>query len=224
MRIAYPRVKLQQLIRRQNELAARVILHDQLPQDIQYIAGIDVAFPNRGETTRAAVVVMDYPALNMVEQAITEQPTEFPYIPGFLSFREVPALLNAFKQIQQTPDLVLCDGQGIAHPRRFGLACHFGIETGLPAVGVAKSKLVGRYQEPGTLSGSQSKLIDNGALLGTVLRTRDKVKPVFISSGHRISLDTSVKHVLACARGYRLPEPTRMADKLAGCYQRRRLI
>ncbi len=212
-------VNLQRLVRLQTQLAQRVVLEDRLSQPIRYIAGTDVAFPNSGETTRAAIVVMDFPGLRIVDQALVEQPTEFPYVPGFLSFREVPALLRAFEKIRYIPDLFLCDGQGIAHPRRFGLACHFGVETGIPAVGVAKSRLTGEYKEPAAERGSLADLTNRGEVIGAVLRTRDRVKPLFISPGHLMTLTGSVERVMACGRGFRLPEPTRQADKLAGAYK-----
>lgn len=212
------------IIKRQKQLAERVVLEDHLPETLRYVAGTDVAFPNKGQMTRAAIVVLDYPGLKVVEHSVLEQPTDFPYIPGFLSFREVPALLRAFEKLRTAPDLVLCDGQGIAHPRRFGLACHFGIETGLPTIGVAKSRLTGSYTEPGKQRGEKSALMDKGEQIGTVLRTRDNVKPLFISAGHRVTLSAAVARVLDCGGHYRLPEPTRMADKLAGAYGQKSLI
>lgn len=208
----------------QREWASKVIVEDQLPETIRYIAGTDVAFPEQGEVARAVMVVLSYPQLDIVDQAVHEQPTEFPYMPGFLSFREVPALLGAYAKLQYKPDVVLCDGQGIAHPRRFGLACHFGLETGLPTIGVAKSRLIGDYQEPLFKRGSYAVLSYQNEQVGYVLRTRNNVKPLFISPGHRLSQKSTMDLVLACGRGYRLPEPTRLADKLAGDYKVKKLI
>ena len=142
-------------------------------------------------------------------------PTTFPYIPGFLSFREIPALLKALEQLKITPDLIFCDGQGIAHPRRLGIACHLGVLIDVPAIGVAKSLLVGKYGEVPQEKGSCTPLQDQGETIGVVLRSRVNVKPIYISIGHRISLPTAVKYVRDCLGKYRLPEPTRIADKLA---------
>jgi deoxyribonuclease V len=139
----------------------------------------------------------------------------FPYVPGYLSFRELPAVLKALEQLKTIPDMFLCDGQGIAHPRRFGIACHLGVLTDIPSIGVAKSRLVGTYQEPGPNKGDQSNLYDDDEQIGVVLRTRNHVKPLFISPGHRISMSSATQWVLNCITRYRLPETTRMAHKLA---------
>jgi len=207
----------------QNKLASKVIVENQLPDTIRYVAGTDVAFPEQGKMTRAVMVVLSYPQLDIVDQAIYEQPTDFPYVPGFLSFREVPALLGAYAKLKYKPDVVLCDGQGIAHPRHFGLACHVGLETNLPTIGVAKSRLIGDYQEPLLKRGSYSVLSYQNEQIGYVLRTRDNVKPLFISPGHKMDQKSAMDLVLSCGRGYRLPEPTRLADKLAGDYKAEKL-
>lgn len=198
----------------QARLRDRVITTDQLPE-IQRVAGVDVGFEEKGKITRAAVAVLSFPKLELVEQSVTRMPTTFPYVPGYLSFRELPGLLSALGNLKNLPNLILCDGQGIAHPRRFGLACHLGVLTGLPTLGVAKSRLIGEYQPPAELKGAWSPLLDKGELIGAVLRTRDHVSPLFISSGHRVSLQTAIKLVLACTTRYRLPETTRQAHKLA---------
>jgi len=179
------------------------------------IGGTDVGFREGGTITRAVFVVLAYPSLALVEHAVCEAPTVFPYVPGYLSFRELPALLKAYQQLQQKPELVLCDGQGMAHPRRFGLACHLGVLLDLPTIGVAKSRLVGEYAEPGVDKGERSPLIDNNEQIGWVLRSRSKVKPVFVSPGHRTGLADSVEWVLHCCQKTKLPEPTRIADKLS---------
>jgi len=199
----------------QQQLSAQVIITDRLGK-VTRVAGTDCAFKDGGKLTRAVVAVLSYPGLELLEYAVAERPTDFPYIPGLLSFREVPTLLAAFEKLKQTPDLLLCDGQGYAHPRRFGIACHLGVALGIPSIGVAKSRLVGSHREPAQAAGSRAALTDRGETIGMVLRTKDKVNPLYVSCGHRVSLDTAVAYVLACCRGYRLPETTRWADGLAG--------
>src|SRR5579863_4739322 len=199
----------------QQRLSTQVLKQDQLGP-VRYVAGTDCGFKDEGKTTRAVVAVLAYPGLELVEYAVAERPTDFPYIPGLLSFREVPTLLAAFDKLKQVPDLLLCDGQGYAHPRRFGIACHLGVTLGLPSIGVAKSRLIGQHPEPSPASGSRVPLTDKGETVGAVLRTKDKVNPLYVSIGHRISLDSAVDYVLRCCRGYRLPETTRWADGLAG--------
>lgn len=198
----------------QQELCQEVITEDQFGT-VQYVAGIDVGFESEGTITRAAVAVLTYPELKFCDHAIARRPTTFPYIPGFLSFREVPAVLDALEQVKTTPDLLLCDGQGLAHPRRFGIACHLGILTNLPAIGVAKSRLVGRHEEVPDQRGAWVPLMHKGDRIGAVLRTRPGTNPLYISSGHRISLETAIAYVMGCTTKYRLPETTRHAHKLA---------
>ena len=204
------------LIEQQRQLAAQVIVKDCLPSPVRLVAGADVAFPEQGRTTRAAVVVLSFPELKWVEQAVAEVPTRLPYIPGLLSFRELPAIVEALEKLTVRPDLVLCDGQGIAHPRRFGVACHLGVETGLCTIGVAKTRLTGQASEPGLERGQSAPLYQDDEVIGQVLRTRSRVKPVFVSVGHRISLDQAVDWALRCTTRYRLPEPIRWADRIAG--------
>lgn len=198
----------------QETLREEVITTDQLGT-VQLVAGVDVGFEDSGHTTRAAVAVLNFPSLQLQEQAIARRPTTFPYIPGLLSFREVPAVLEALEQLDNTPDLLLCDGQGIAHPRRFGIACHLGLLTDLAAIGVAKSLLVGRYKEVPDQKGTWQPLQHQGETIGAVLRTRPGTKPLYISPGHRVSLTTAIDYVLRCTTRYRLPETTRFAHKLA---------
>ena len=204
-----------ELIQRQRALAGQVIVDDQLPEVITRVAGVDVAFPNGGRTTRAAAVLMSFPDLVLIDEAVVEQATVLPYIPGLLSFRELPAILAALARLPG-PDLVLCDGQGLAHPRRFGVACQLGVETGLPAIGVGKSRLCGQHDEPALARGASSALMDGAERIGTVLRTRQGVRPIYVSIGHRIDLERACEVVLACAPRFRLPEPIRRADRLAG--------
>ncbi len=198
----------------QETLRGRVETVDRLPS-IRHVAGVDVGFAPDGRTTRAAVVVLSYPALTPVDQAVARQPTAFPYVPGLLSFRELPAVLAAIEQLQILPDLYLCDGQGLAHPRRFGIACHLGVLLDAPAIGVAKTRLTGSHDEPPAEKGGWVPLLDGGEVIGAVVRTRSRVKPVYVSVGHRVSLETAVNFTLACTTHYRLPETTRQAHRLA---------
>lgn len=179
------------------------------------VAGVDIGFEQRGSITRAAVAVLNFPQLEMIEKHIYRCPTRFPYVPGYLSFREIPAVLQVLGKLQLTPDLILCDGQGLAHPRRFGLACHLGLILDIPTIGVAKSRLLGTHNEIAETKGSWQPLIDRQETIGAVLRTRTGVKPLFISIGHRIDLKNAIDYTLRCTTKFRLPETTRWADKLA---------
>jgi deoxyribonuclease V len=162
---------------------------------------------------KAAAAVLSFPALDLIETAAVKAEIRFPYIPGLLSFREMDAALAALRRLRIRPDLLLCDGHGLAHPRRFGLACHLGVLADLPAIGVAKSRLIGTHEDPAPERGSWTPLIDAGEIIGAVLRTRTAVRPVYVSIGHRVSLETAVRFVLACTRRFRLPETTRAADR-----------
>ncbi len=183
--------------------------------DIATVAGVDVGFDNSNALTRAAVVVLSFPGLELREQALVTEPTRFPYVPGLLSFREAPAILAALAELEHLPDVLVCDGQGLAHPRRFGIACHLGVLTELPSVGVAKKRLVGAHEEPGNMKGDWVPLTHEGETIGAVVRSRAGVKPIYVSSGHRVSLETAVGLVMECTTRYRLPETTRHADRLA---------
>jgi deoxyribonuclease V len=198
----------------QQSLREAVITTDQF-QPIRTVAGVDVGFEDAGNTTRAAVAVLSFPDLKLQAQTIARRPTVFPYIPGLLSFREVPAVLDALEKLQTLPDLLLCDGQGIAHPRRFGIACHLGLLTNIPSIGVAKSLLVGKHADVPDEKGAWQPLQHKGETIGAALRTRPKTKPLYISPGHRVSLETAIDYVLRCTTKYRLPETTRFAHKLA---------
>lgn len=200
----------------QNELAGRILLEDQL-DEVRYVAGVDMAINEENEMAHAAVVLLTYPALEVVERHIYEEPLRMPYIPGLLSFREAPVVLGAFHKLRQRADLVMVDGQGIAHPRRMGIATHLGLWLDIPTIGCAKSILVGTYDKTqlGEEAGSYVPLIYKKDMIGAMVRTRTRVNPMIISAGHKISLETSIKYVLACSKGYRLPEPTRLADKLS---------
>ena len=183
---------------------------------VEYVAGIDVSINRFSKTGTAAVVVLKYPEMDIFEVKTFRGQIGFPYVPGLLTFREAPLVLNACRQLTVTPDLVLVDGQGYAHPRRIGLASHLGLCLELPVVGCAKSRLIGEYEEPGENAGCTSVLKDKDEVIGEVVRTKDNVKPLFISVGHKISLVAAVRWTLACCRGYRLPEPTRLAHQAAG--------
>jgi deoxyribonuclease V len=198
----------------QNRLSEQVISHDSFNTP-RRVAGVDVGFETQGSITRAAVAILSFPALQPLESSIARQPTTFPYIPGLLSFREIPAILQALEGLSESPDILLCDGQGMAHPRRFGLACHLGVYTGIPSVGVAKTRLIGSHGPLPEGKGSWVALTHKGETIGAVVRTRSGVKPLYISIGHKISLESAVELVLACTTRYKLPETTRAAHRLA---------
>jgi deoxyribonuclease V len=204
----------QEAIALQQELRHHILITDCL-DPVHRVAGVDVGFEDKGVTTRAAVVVLSYPQLELVESAIAHRPTSFPYVPGLLSFREIPAVLEAFARLSALPDLILCDGQGIAHPRRLGIATHLGLLLDIPSIGVGKTRLWGRYGKVPEGRGEWTPLKDKDEIIGAVLRTRPGVKPLFISPGHRISLETAIHYVMGCVTRYKLPETTRQAHRLA---------
>jgi deoxyribonuclease V len=182
---------------------------------VHLVAGTDCAVSRDGRHCFAAVVSYDLGRRQIVEQRVARLPLRFPYVPGLLSFREVPALLAALRGLRRVPDVLICDAHGLAHPRRFGLACHLGVVTGLPTVGCAKSRLVGWHTEPGARKGCRRELVHRGERVGTVLRTRTGVKPLYVSCGHRIDLPLAERVVLNCSVHFRLPEPQRFAHQLA---------
>jgi deoxyribonuclease V len=198
----------------QNDLRPHVVRKNGL-DSVEHVAGIDVGFEEAGTVTSAAVVILSFPSLELEEQVIARRPTRFPYVPGLLSFREVPTVLDALTRLSVRPDLLLCDGQGIAHPRRFGIASHIGVLTDWPSIGVAKSLLTGFHAEVPEARGAWVPIKQRDEIIGAVLRTRVKVKPVYISIGHKISLDSAINYVMRCTTRYRLPETTRLADRLA---------
>ena len=198
----------------QEQLRHQVINTDELGE-VKYVAGVDLGFKNNYTISQAAIAILTYPELELVEQAIARIPTTFPYVPGYLSFREIPAIMEAFRQLKTIPDLILCDGQGYAHPRRLGLACHLGVLLDIPTIGVAKSLLIGTHEAVPLEKGSWQPLLDKEETIGVVLRSRTKVKPIYVSIGHKISLPTAINYVMGCLTKYRLPETTRWADKLA---------
>ncbi len=198
----------------QEQLRAFVIAEDRL-QAVHAVAGVDVGFDRAEKLSRAAVAILDFPALKIIDQSIAITPTRFPYVPGLLSFREIPVILAAMEKLADLPDLLLCDGQGIAHPRRFGLAAHLGVLTDIPSIGVAKKRLVGSHGPVPNERGRWVSLAYQGEQVGAVLRTRVGVKPIYISPGHRISLPTAIELVMRCTTRFRLPETTRTAHRLA---------
>ena len=213
-------VALDEARRLQRELRERISQRDVIAfEQIRSVAGADVAYERTGAASvaHAAVLAFSFPELELLETQTARREVTFPYVPGLLSFREAPALLEAFRQLEAQPDVILFDAHGYAHPRRMGAASHLGLFLGTPSIGCAKSRLVGHYAEPGPAVGDSSPLLDGEEQVGTVLRTRPGGKPLFVSVGHRISLELAVRVVLACARGRSImPEPTRQADRLVG--------
>lgn len=198
--------------RLQERLRRRVVRADRFGP-VRRVAGADVSYDRRSPRLFAAVVVIDARSGAVLERAGVEARARFPYVPGYLSFRELPPLLEAFERLREPPDLVVCDGQGFAHPRRFGLACHLGVTLDLPTIGCAKTRLVGTYREPGLRRGAHRRLLDGDEVIGEVVRTRDGVRPVFVSVGHRVGLESARRWVLRLARRHRLPEPSREAHQ-----------
>ncbi len=198
----------------QERLRRHVITRDRLRRP-RTVGGVDVGFEEAGSVTRAAVAVLDFPGLTLREFAVVRRRTRFPYVPGYLSFRETPAVLAALGRLSTRPDLLLCDGQGYAHPRRFGFACHLGLLADIPSIGVAKSRLLGKHGRLPREKGTWVPLLDDGERIGAVLRTRTGVQPLYVSIGHRVSLETAIDYVLRCTTRYRLPETTRYAHRLA---------
>lgn len=199
----------------QLRLAAQVSRKNEVTTP-HYIAGVDISVNKREGVATGAVVVLSYPEFMVVETKVVQGKLDFPYIPGLLSFRELPLTLAACESLSLTPDLILVDGQGIAHPRRFGIASHLGLFLDMPTIGCAKSRLCGRHEEPGIEAGSYAEVVDRAETIGVALRTRPGVKPVYVSIGHKVDLETSVHWVLECCRGYRLPEPLRLVHLAAG--------
>jgi len=206
----------------QADLAAR-LRRRPLPAEPRLVAGADMAFDRPTDRAFASVLVLELPGMDVVEEAHVVAPIAFPYVPGLLTFREGPALVRAFRRLNSRPDAVIFDGQGIAHPLRAGLAAHMGLWLGLPTVGCAKSRLLGEHDEPGPRKGQWTPLTDAGQTIGCVLRTRDRVRPVFVSPGHLSDVDSARELVLHCCTRYRLPEPTRLADHAVARLKRRTL-
>jgi len=205
----------------QLELATKVRLEDDFPP-LRHIAGVDVGFEEGGAVTRAAAVLLDAKTLLPLKEIVARRPTCMPYIPGLLSFRELPTVLQALQELAEVPDLIFVDGHGIAHPRGLGIAAHLGVVTGLPTIGVAKSILVGTHAELGPARGERVPLYHRDKVIGCVLRSKDKIRPLIVSPGHRVSMASAPEPVLSLCTKYRLPEPTRLADRLASRRDRAR--
>lgn len=204
----------EQAIAQQRELAARLIAQDEFPP-LHHVAGVDVGFENENTVSRAAAVVLSFPELQPVEFAIARRPVTFPYIPGLLAYRETPVLLDALAQLKIEPDMIIVDGQGYAHPRRFGIACHLGVLLNCATIGCAKSILTGRAETPENQIGAWTPLVNRGEVIGAAVRTKLKVNPVYVSIGNRVTLPTAIDIVLKCTGKYRVPETTRYAHKVA---------
>jgi len=204
----------------QKKLAAGIVQKNHV-KTVRYVAGADMAVSKNPDMAYAGVVVLSYPELRIVETQQAVLKLTFPYIPGLLAFRESPALLNAFEKLRIEPDLVMIDGQGLAHPRGFGIACQIGLWLDKPTIGCAKSRLFGVHREPGPKRGDWTPLTGNqNDVIGAVVRTKDKTNPVYVSVGHKIDLPSAIRYTLACVRGYRIPEPTRQADIFVGQLKR----
>ncbi|MGP6489952.1 deoxyribonuclease V [Duffyella gerundensis] len=207
---------IQALRAEQIERAAQVVRHDDFEvMPPRLIGGADVGFEEGGDVTRAALVLLEYPSMKLVAHTVARVATTMPYIPGFLSFREYPALLAAWQQLDQHPDLLFVDGHGISHPRRLGVASHFGLMVDVPTIGVAKRRLCGKFAVLSEEPGARQPLMDKGEQLAWVWRSKKRCNPLFVSTGHRVSTDTALEWVERCMGGYRLPEPTRWADAVA---------
>jgi deoxyribonuclease V len=207
-------VSPRQAVEIQRKLAS-LVRQTRLAVSVRLVAGVDAAFSPDGRTSVGAAVVWDLVRRTLVEQRVAARRVRFPYVPGLLSFREAPALIAALRRLRTEPDLVICDAHGLAHPRRFGLACHVGIICARPTVGCAKSRLIGTHGTPGWRRGSTAPVRDGGEVVGVAVRTRDGVRPVYVSIGHRVDLASAVRVVLDCALRFRLPEPVRLADQFA---------
>ena len=197
----------------QKELRNKVIKSNKFKQ-VKTVAGADIAILKSEKKLVCGIIVFSYPDLRIVERNREIVDETFPYVPTLLAFREAPAIIKTYARVIKKPDILILDGQGLAHPRRFGIACHVGVALDIPVIGIAKKKLYGNYEEPGKKRGFWTSLVDpsDGEVIGAVVRTKDNVKPVFVSIGHRIDLETAIKIALTCDRGYRIPEPTRQAD------------
>jgi deoxyribonuclease V len=203
----------------QHEMRAKLRIYDDFTPPTT-IAGVDVGYLPAENFAHASIVLLRLEDLTILAQAQAFVPAEFPCVPGFLSFREIPAILAALEQLGTTPDMLMVDGQGIAHPRRMGIAAHLGVLLDIPSIGVGKSRLTGRFTPPGANKGDTQPLLDGAERIGTLLRSKPNTNPLFISPGHRVSLDTAVQMTLHCLTKYRLPEPTRLADKFSKCTPR----
>ncbi|MGC8878067.1 MAG: deoxyribonuclease V [Anaerolineae bacterium] len=219
----YERLSAQEAVALQRTLRKQIVCEDHF-DSVQSVAGIDVSVGRQGELGYAAVIVLHLPDMKVEEQVVVSAPVRFPYVPGLLGFREVPIVLEALNRLSCLPDVLLCDGQGIAHPRRFGLACHVGLLADIPAIGVAKSRLIGYHAPVADERGAWAPLYDGNEVIGAVLRSRPGTKPLYVSPGHRVGLTSAIQLVLRCITNYRLPEPTRLAHQLVSARTQRALV
>ena len=203
----------------QKELRAQVVLQP-LPNKLELVAGADISFNKFSDVIYAGIVVLRLPDLNVVATSGVVTTTKFPYVPGLLSFREIPPLLEAWEKLTVRPDVLVLDGHGIAHPRRLGIASHAGMILSLPTIGCAKTLLVGKYETPAEAAGSFSPLLDKGETIGAVVRTKNRVNPIFVSPGHLADIPTAIELALRCGKGYRIPEPTRLAHLFVNALRR----
>lgn len=203
----------------QQQLRTKIII-EKITKPINTIAGCDISFDKNSDTIYAAIVVLQLPELIQIDYSTSISKTRFPYIPGLLSFREAPALLKAWKDLRTAADVLMIDGNGLAHPRRFGIACHIGLLLDMPTIGCAKSLFVGEFEEPAQKPGSYSLLLDKDEIVGASLRTVNGVKPVFVTIGHRATLEDAIDIVMKSVKGYRIPEPTRQAHLLSNAIRR----
>jgi deoxyribonuclease V len=235
-------LKPTEAVQLQKQLSRQVRV-EPLTRQVKLVAGCDISFNKFSDIVYAGIIVLRLPELEVADRATAVTRVDFPYVPGLLSFRETPALLEAWQRLNTAPDLVMLDGQGLAHPRRFGIACHFGLLTGRPTLGCAKSVLVGKYDEPGETAGSYSLMEHKGETVGAAVRTKDKVAPVFVSVGNLIDLEGAIDLTLKCVKGYapessaalfesaprtkskyRIPEPTRLAHNMVNALRRGEMI
>jgi deoxyribonuclease V len=204
-------ISIQKRLAKEVSLRTSARLKKRLEVSDLLIGGADISYNRHSSILYAVVLVMRLDELMVLEKSVHSMEVSFPYVPGLLSFREVPPIMEAFSRLKRKPDVMLCDGQGRAHPRRFGLACHLGVLLGLPTIGCAKSRLVGSYHDPGYEKGCFARLIDKGEVVGRVVRTRNAVKPLYVSVGNKVGLDDAVRIILNCTKRYRIPEPIRQA-------------
>ena len=197
------------------ELARQVSSINEENKHFDTVAGVDISGADPDNMALAAIVVLSHPDNKIIEIVRTREKVTFPYISGFLSFREIPVLISAFKALTHVPDIIMVDGQGIAHPRRFGLASHLGVLLDIPTIGCAKSRLCGYHEAPENFVGAYTELVDNDEVIGAVVKTKVNVKPVYVSIGHKIDLHSAIEYVVQCCNSYRLPEPTRLAHLAA---------
>lgn len=216
----YNNITVSEATQLQKELRNQIVLQKESGFNLQTIAGADISFNKYETTVYAGIIVLSFPDLSPIAQSLVKTEVTFPYVPGYLAFREVPALLAAWNQLPQKPDVLVADGHGIAHPRRMGIASHFGVLTNQTTIGCAKKILFGKYGQPTDMKGAYSLIYSKEEVLGAAVRTREKAKPVFVSPGHKLSVNDSIDIVLQCIGKYRIPEPTRRAHEIVNAFRK----